>query len=60
MLVKPADTSTKDLLSIRPQLGKEPCPVLDYFNNVCPHIDYLEITRLEYVQMESERKPRVF
>ena len=38
--------------------NKTPCPVSDHFNNNCPDLDYLKITPLEHVPLDTERDPR--
>ena len=38
--------------------NRQPCPVSDHFNNICPDMDYLKITPLEHVPLETERDPR--
>ena len=59
ILFKPAENCTKNLLSTEPQLRKrQPCPVSDHLNNICPDVDYLKITALEHVPLEMERDQR--
>ena len=60
MLVKPAENCTKDLLNIGPQLEKDSHVLSKTINNVCPDMDYLKITPLENVSLETERDPGDF